>query len=1140
MSTVDGDRKQDFNKVDPKSGSIILYKNKGQKPNGQWGWEIANNGKPIATGLGPGRNVRLADLDGDGKADYILLGAERGDAIVHLNKGEKPGGWTWIPYNEGKSIATGIGFIADHVQFKDIDGDGLADYLGLSGSANHARNFIVTAVEARLLLGLIDQLSGATTVYRNLGPKPNGGWGWSPMNDGKPITTGIGSVGRDVLWGRLEKTNRYSYVGIAPNTGALRVYLNGCNEFTPAINSSGGPGSPGQGGNTGAAGGAASGSGAPGGADATSDENALGVYVNGGKAIPSVGLGGLGLATTGAAATSASAVYAITSQNTLTTTRNAVDGLRSGKPTSAGVKATIGALTTLTSNYGALSNQAKKWNVDTFAEKVRPGARKAQSDLESARQAVSAVIPKLNACLIRLTKRQQASSSCQPTYDQAAAVLAGPALLTPLSWLGSGGSGSGGRGASAGGGEGGAGAGGGPTILGGGLPFPSGGLSSLGLPRLGAQAITAMKPYAITAYDALISASNLARPLGASSTLSQLSAAGNALEAAGSADLSALAAEMEGIELQSLTGGQPAVVQTELANLRSAAKIVSGLSTKLRGAVNTPGLTAAALVVGTIATEQYVLQSLYFFLTPKNPLSKGAAPPVVISIPGDEPEDWYLNTIPGTSVKAFQAWIKTLPDKGLGRQHIYASSKFQSYVGKWTEEESIIIHQDPMVSHQVRNRPCGIREDFIQSSMSQPYDKSLQKRVDNPIIAQKPNSYRYQKILSLQRRLNIHGVPDHDPLYDYTYEQSAGAGTFIYDFDEYFDWNHPEFQGINHEEIFQPGYRSHPVPSIHGTVVAAFAAGLNLGIVNRATVVGVRRSGDTLCSYEEFDEAWRVAIDHVRNKGRIGKAVFVFPTLQDIPNDRRNNGHHELGYLPPYNIPRPSHADPFVDVLAEAWDYGIPTVFAAGNHAESGSTQGEWHPIRYAKPNNPMIVVGSVDRLGNPSFYSTPAGPPRVPYHGPEDILLTGETTTSAHGDSITAANPHFPGGYNPGLSGTSFTAPMVAGSAAYLLGLPNVRLPANPRQLPMAMKAYIVRTQRVDPQVDGVGIAYNGVWELTCDPVTTISKRKKKRHSVDDMVFLEEKMGARLGLNGTWALNATLVLNTTLSDVAVVQKYSH
>ncbi|KAL8758639.1 MAG: hypothetical protein Q9199_001317, partial [Rusavskia elegans] len=333
FADMDGDRKQDFNIVDPKSGSIVLYKNGGQKSDGKWSWNLANNGKPIATGLGPGKNVRLADMDGDGKADYVLLGAERGEAVLYLNKGEKPGGWTWTPYNDGKPIATGIGFIADHVQFKDIDGDGLSDYVGVSIFADR---FALKFFRALTLLWRrnakfdappqIDQLSGTTTVYRNLGSKPNGGWGWVPMNDAKPIATGIGSVGRDVLWGRLEKTNRYSYVGIAPNSGALSGTGSGSG------NSGNRPSN-----------------GSPSGSQDVSDENTLGVYVNGGKPIPSEGLGGLGLATAGATAVSAVTAYAITTQNDLTTARHAVNGLQSGNPTSAGVKAVVGAVTTLAS-----------------------------------------------------------------------------------------------------------------------------------------------------------------------------------------------------------------------------------------------------------------------------------------------------------------------------------------------------------------------------------------------------------------------------------------------------------------------------------------------------------------------------------------------------------------------------------------------------------------------------------------------------------------------------------------------------------------------------------------------------------------------------------------------------------------------
>lgn len=37
-----------------------------------------------------------------------------------------------------------------------------------------------------------------------------------------PLASGIGAVGADVIWGRMEKSGRYSYIGVSPNSGALR------------------------------------------------------------------------------------------------------------------------------------------------------------------------------------------------------------------------------------------------------------------------------------------------------------------------------------------------------------------------------------------------------------------------------------------------------------------------------------------------------------------------------------------------------------------------------------------------------------------------------------------------------------------------------------------------------------------------------------------------------------------------------------------------------------------------------------------------------------------------------------------------------------------------------------------------------
>ncbi|KAL9586437.1 MAG: hypothetical protein Q9212_000901 [Teloschistes hypoglaucus] len=83
------------------------------------------------------------------------------------------------------------------------------------------------------------------------------------MNDAKPIAAGVGAVGADVLWGRMEKTNRYSYLALAPNSGTLRAWKNGCDELSPPTNPPGNPGGSGGSGSgtTGSGTGSGSGSG---------------------------------------------------------------------------------------------------------------------------------------------------------------------------------------------------------------------------------------------------------------------------------------------------------------------------------------------------------------------------------------------------------------------------------------------------------------------------------------------------------------------------------------------------------------------------------------------------------------------------------------------------------------------------------------------------------------------------------------------------------------------------------------------------------------------------------------------------------------------------------------------------------------
>lgn len=79
-----------------------------------------------------------------------------------------------------------------------------------------------------------------------------------------------------------------------------------------------------------------------------------------------------------------------------------------------------------------------------------------------------------------------------------------------------------------------AGRGGGFKPLGGGLPFPSGGLGGLGLPTGGAAAVNALKPYAVTTENALGAALNLLSGLSAGSAPADYAAAADALAGAAS------------------------------------------------------------------------------------------------------------------------------------------------------------------------------------------------------------------------------------------------------------------------------------------------------------------------------------------------------------------------------------------------------------------------------------------------------------------------------------------------------------------------------------------------------------------------------------------------------------------------------
>lgn len=152
----------------------------------------------IASGVGIGAGVFFADMDGDGKDDYVWLDAN-GTAYLWLNGGTgKDGKWIWT--SKGK-IATGVGAVREDIRLADINGDGKADYLW------------------------VNQTTGETKMWRNGGMGSDGNWIWTPQGE---IATGVGAVGSLVRFADLGGTGRADYLTIVPNSLGVMQWLNGC------------------------------------------------------------------------------------------------------------------------------------------------------------------------------------------------------------------------------------------------------------------------------------------------------------------------------------------------------------------------------------------------------------------------------------------------------------------------------------------------------------------------------------------------------------------------------------------------------------------------------------------------------------------------------------------------------------------------------------------------------------------------------------------------------------------------------------------------------------------------------------------------------------------------------------------------
>ncbi|WP_239148505.1 FG-GAP-like repeat-containing protein [Streptomyces anulatus] len=180
---INADRRDDYLVVAP-DGSVRAWTNNGAAG----GWTSAGQ---IATTVGaPGSSVRFADVNADGRADYLVLGAD-GSVQAWLNNGGiGRGGWTAIGV-----YASGTGAPAAQVRFADVDADGRADYLVVADD-------------------------GSVRAWLNQGGNANGGW-----SSAIRLATGTGATGDQVRFADVDADGRADYLAVAAD-GSVKAWRN--------------------------------------------------------------------------------------------------------------------------------------------------------------------------------------------------------------------------------------------------------------------------------------------------------------------------------------------------------------------------------------------------------------------------------------------------------------------------------------------------------------------------------------------------------------------------------------------------------------------------------------------------------------------------------------------------------------------------------------------------------------------------------------------------------------------------------------------------------------------------------------------------------------------------------------------------
>ncbi|PVI01036.1 subtilisin-like protease-like protein [Periconia macrospinosa] len=376
------------------------------------------------------------------------------------------------------------------------------------------------------------------------------------------------------------------------------------------------------------------------------------------------------------------------------------------------------------------------------------------------------------------------------------------------------------------------------------------------------------------------------------------------------------------------------------------------------------------------------------------------------SIPGK----WIVQLKPETDIATIASHkvnVREIHARNLARREIHDLSagierefgfgKFKGYAGSF----------DDATIEELKNLPevMTVEEDFEMFAWGQ-------------VVTQTNSTWGLASISS--RTGNSTG---------YTYDSSAGQGTFGYVVDTGVRLTHSEF---GNRAVW--GYNS--VNDIntdnfgHGTHVAGTMAGTTFGVAKNSTIVAVKVFEGGSGSASQVIDGFNWAVNDIVSKNRTNTAVI--------------------------NMSLGGRASATWDAaVTAAWNQGVLSVVAAGNQNSDASNSS---PGRSPE----ALTVGGVQK--NDFLNSGPQGS----NYGPVvDIFAPGTDVLSAWYTSDTAAEE---------ATGTSMASPHVAGLVGYLRGLegPSTAEAVKARILELATPGRVK-----DPKGSANLLAYNGIESL-------------------------------------------------------------